>query len=446
MPDFNDVHTALGLDAVRAQINAAISPEDHSGSTFERLSKLDEIEYERVRTEEAERLGVRVAFLDKQIKNLKKPETQKSSTLPEIEAWHEPVDGMWLFQELSSTFKSYLALQQYQAEALSLWCLFSYCIDANNIAPKLLIYSPEKRCGKTTLLDVLLGLVNNPIQASNITPAALFRVIDTYQRTVVIDEADTFINDMPEINGIINSGHRRSAAYVIRTVGDNHEPRQFSTWAPTIIAMIGKPADTIVDRSIMIEMRRKRPDESINRFIYNKAIDGLSVLAQKCKRWVIDHYDLLQDADPDMPKELNDRATDNWRPLIAIAAQISNECLDTAYLAAISLSDIKDDEDGDSIGVQLLKSISDILDADNLFTKIPSADLLDKLYEMEDRPWAEWNRGKPITARQVAKHLKPFGITPRTIRIMQRTQKGYERSQFEDAFSRYLSLPSPVYA
>src|SRR5690606_12160382 len=114
-------------------------------------------------------------------------------------------------------------------EALALWSIFSYGFNASNIAPKLLIHSPEKRCGKTTLLDVLSELVWKPILASNITPAVIFRVIESVGGTIMIDEADTFIRNNSELAGIINSGHRKKHATVWRCDGDKSEPKAFST-------------------------------------------------------------------------------------------------------------------------------------------------------------------------------------------------------------------------
>jgi len=276
------------------------------------------------------------------------------------------------------------------------------------------------------------------LPASNITPAAIFRTIDAIDGTLLIDEADTFINDSQDISGIINSGHRKSAAFVIRLVGENHEPKHFSTWAPTIIAMIGKPKDTIIDRSILIEMKRKKPEDSIERFIYHKAEPELKILNSKIVRWAADNIDYLRDADPQIPDSLNDRACDNWRPLMAIANQIGEACYKTSYDAALHLSEIEQDEDDNSPGVMLLIDIDEIFNTERTRSRISTEDLLFKLNNMEERPWVEWNRGNPITARQVAKHLKPFGVTPKKFRCGYETTRGYEKAQFHDAFERYL--------
>jgi hypothetical protein len=70
--------------------------------------------------------------------------------------------------------------------------------------------------------------------------------------------------------------------------------------------------------------------------------------------------------------------------------------------------------------------------------RVATAPLITALADMDDRSWAEWNRGRPITAHQIAILLKPFQIGPKTLRFGPVTAKGYLRAEFDDAFSRYL--------
>lgn len=379
----------------------------------------------------------------------KKPEQKRRNphkpepiSIEEAKAWDEPVNGQTLFDELTAVFSKYLALQKYQAETLALWSIFSRCFNANNIAPKLLIHSPEKRCGKTTLLHVLSELVWQPILASNMTPAVIFRVIEQIGGTIMIDEADTFIRKDSEMVGIINGGHTKKGAIVWRCDGDSNQARPFSTWAPMVIAMIGKPQDTIVDRSILITMRRKKPEEHVDRFIPHKAEKELHDLARKIARWCDDNFDALRDADPEILEELHDRAADNWRPLFAISDLISAECGSMSRIAAVQLSESEEDEDNTSPSTRLLSSIQDIFEITGE-ERISTEDLLKNLYQIEDGMWLDWYRGNPITPRQVARHLKPFGITPKKMRIHNDSIRGYEREQFKDAFSRYLNGTVP---
>jgi putative DNA primase/helicase len=137
----------------------------------------------------------------------------------------------------------------------------TWFIDVIQVAPLAVITAPEKRCGKSLLLSLFGQLVARPITASNISPAALFRSIDAWNPTLLIDEADAFMKDNEELRGLLNSGHTRDSAYVIRIVGEKFTPTKFNTWGAKALAGIGHVADTLMDRAVILELRRKLPHE-----------------------------------------------------------------------------------------------------------------------------------------------------------------------------------------
>jgi hypothetical protein len=366
----------------------------------------------------------------------------RSLTLADAEPWLEPVDGPGLMDELVKMVQRYVVLPDGGDTLAALWTVHTHAHAASRVSPILAAISPEKRCGKTTLLTLLLGMVRRPLPASNITSAALFRAVEKYQPTLLIDEADTFLRDREELRGVINSGHTRSTAVVIRTVGDDHEPRVFSTWAPKAIAMIdngGTLPATIEDRSVVLTLRRRRPDEQVEELRLDR-LESLAPLRSRIARWAVDHHDQLRHADPDVPGELHDRARDNWRPLLAIADAVGGPWPERARAAARTVSGNADD--GDAPAVLLL------IDLHGLFTerdvdRLRSEEVVEVLSEMEDRPWPEWKRGQPITVRQLARLLRPFEIRPKKIRFGDTTAQGYELEDMVDAFSRYIPRSDP---
>jgi Protein of unknown function (DUF3631) len=188
------------------------------------------------------------------------------------------------------------------------------------IFPRLLVTSPEKRCGKSTLLDAVERLVPRALSASNISASALFRVIEAARPTMILDEADTFVRDNEELRGVVNAGHKRNGM-VIRVAGGNDkdfEPRQYSVYAPIVLAAIGRLPTTIEDRSVMVRMKRRRPDEKVESLRLDRP-NGLDELARKAARWVADHADAIRDADPVVPNSIFNRTADNWRPLLTVA-------------------------------------------------------------------------------------------------------------------------------
>lgn len=447
--DFNDMARSHGLDAAREVDNGAVNKACDE-ATFRRLADLSPVEYDRARITEAEQLKIRVSALDHEVE-ARRPRNAagnnatgsgRSLVLPDAVPWLEPVNGAVVLLDMAAVIQRHISLPRHAEIALVLWCAWAWMMDRFDIAPRLAVLSPEKRCGKSTLLEVLFCLVPRPLLTSNISPAAIFRTIEAAQPTLMIDEADTFTKDNEELRGILNSGHTRGGATIVRVVGDDFEPRIFSTWCPMVLAAIGSLPGTVEDRSIIVPMQRKAPGTTLRSFPRGgkraaALRDELQILARKVKRWADDHGPALADADPPIPAGLHDRAADNWRPLLAIADRIGGEWPDKARAASTVLSGGAS-SDSESLKVRLLADIRTILDA-TAGDRIGSQTLCDALAAMEERPWSEWRMGKPISPAQLARLMRPFGVVSGTIRLTDgTTAKGYYRDSFDEAFSRYL--------
>lgn len=151
------------------------------------------------------------------------------------------MDGAALVAEIERTIAAYVILPPHGAVALALWVLHTHAFDAASSSPRLAIVSPEKRCGKSTVLKLLHALVRRPLAATNITAAALFRTIEAHQPTLLVDEVDTFLRDREDVRGVLNAGHERVSAKVVRCVGDDIDVRMFDVWAP--VALAGIPTE-----------------------------------------------------------------------------------------------------------------------------------------------------------------------------------------------------------
>ena len=84
------------------------------------------------------------------------------------EPWESPVDGEALLDELTATFKRYAILPDHADTALALWVTFTWCIDSLNVSPILAICSPEKQCGKTTVLTLISKFSAKSLTTSNL--------------------------------------------------------------------------------------------------------------------------------------------------------------------------------------------------------------------------------------------------------------------------------------
>jgi hypothetical protein len=234
-----------------------------------RLAALSALDYEQQRKGAAEKLDVRASILDKLVQAERERlglsgggddgKQGHAVSFPEPEPWREPVGGEFLLDGIASAIRAHVVMPDYCRDLCALWVLHSYLIDRFLISPRLGIRSPTKGCGKTLLLDVLGCLVARPLPTTNVTPAAIFRVIEAHRPTLLIDEADTFLYDNDELRGVLN-GNRKGST-VLRTVGDDHEPRAFSVYSACAIALIGALPDTLHDRSVTVDLKRRLPSE-----------------------------------------------------------------------------------------------------------------------------------------------------------------------------------------
>ena len=347
--------------------------------------------------------------------------------------WPEAVDGAALLDDLAQTYRRFVSLPD-GAEALALWIVFTYALDVFDVAPILALCSPLKRCGKTTTEELTAALANRPLTAANITVAALYRTVEQFAPTLIVDEADTFLLTNLGLRGIINSGHTRATAFVVRTVG--HEPRLFSTWGARMIALIGHLPTTLEDRAIVLPMRRRAPGETVERIRRDTLLRRLDLLRRRAARWVADHLAALQAADPAVPDALHDRQADNWRPLLAIADAAGGGWGDRARVAARTLAGAGGEADP-AVPVQLLADLRDLF-ATSAADKLATAAIIHHLIRLEERSWAEYAAGRPLTPRHLAELLEGFRIKAKQIRQGAATCKGYLRLDFTDAFRRYL--------
>jgi putative DNA primase/helicase len=410
---------------------------DPSQREIERLAALNPIAYDGEREAAAERLSCRVSTLDKEVsaKRSKRAESEAIELCADTEPCAEPVNVSELLDTVRATVRRFIVCEPETATAATLWIAFTWIVDDAHVAPLAIITAPEKGCGKTQLLDVIGRLSRRALFASNISPAATFRVIEAKAPTLLIDEADAFFRENEELRGVINSGHTRTSAYVIRTVGDNHDVRQFSTWSAKAIAGIGRLPETVMSRGIILNLRRKLKDEKVERLRH--AERGLfEMLCRKLARFGQDYGAGIGRARPDLPAALGDRAQDNWEPLLAIADVAGGDWPIKARRSALTLCGAE--QDSVSANEELLRDIRDIFDAEPI-ERMAMAELLRRLVEDETAPWATWNRGKPMTPRQLGAKLKEFGIHAGTVHVSAYEKpKGFKREQFTDAWARYL--------
>lgn len=349
----------------------------------------------------------------------------------------EPVDGAGTLELMRGMFKLFTVQQsEHHYVALALYCAYTHLSGVFRYAPRLVVTSAEKQSGKTRTLDILRELVARPLVSANATTAALYRSIGDdpeHPPTVILDEADTVFGTKmkaeqnEDLRGLLNAGFQQGTP-ALRTVGPKHEVQAFDTFAPAVLAAIGALPDTIVDRAVVVRLRRRRPGDRVEQYRLRQA-PRLHELRDRMAEWA--EGQRVHAADHLPETTLEDRPADVWEPLLTIADLIGGDWPALARAAAAHLvAEAAGTAAAEvSEGIELLadtRAVLKLVKSD----RIPTASLLEHLRGVEDSRWKEYD----LTGHRLARLLKPYGITPKRTN----SQRYYARAEFEDAFTRYL--------
>ncbi len=422
-----------------------------------RLAALSPILYEQERKDAARRLGVRATVLDGEVERARPKEANADTQsvpqwVPPAEIASELVDGRELLTELIGAIRKFVMLDESAALVTGLWVLFTWIFEQvaeTNVY--LHVISPTAACGKSTLLKVLKHLTRSGWLLSRLSPSAFSRTLGSERRTLLLDEADAFLNENEAMRNLLDGASDPDTATVSFSVkrGDDWTPVELNVFVPIAIASIGalRKMQTVESRSIPIRLKRATRAElqSIAKGRRRELQAALAPIAAKCARWASDNVEKLVGVRPEMPDSLSGREQDKWEPLILVADQCGRDQQARAVAEAVAGAS----SDAQSLSELLLADVKALFEKKDEKTgrtpeELGSVVICQALAECEDRPWGEFRKeGKPITPRQLARRLRDFGLRPGTIRLGEKnTPKGYKLADLKDVFDRY----SPIIA
>ncbi|WP_328342184.1 DUF3631 domain-containing protein [Micromonospora sp. NBC_00421] len=358
----------------------------------------------------------------------------------------DQVDGAAILDAVHAALTRYVVLPSTEAvDAVALWVAATHAQAAWAHAPRLVIRAPERRCGKSRLLDVVESTCHNPLITVNASPAAVYRAIGTDNPpTLLIDEADTIFGGKnadanEDLRGLLNAGHQRNRP-TIRWDNNTRSLEKIPTFAMAALAGIGAMPDTIEDRAVVVRMRRRAAGEKVAPYRMRRDGPPLRALAEQLAAWLRPHLTALEAAEPAMP--LEDRAADTWEPLIAVADLAGGTWPARARKAADILTTEHTDTAAASDRIRLL---ADCRTAFGDLDAIPTSVLLDRLRADPEAPWADYGPAG-LTAVKLGTLLREYDITSANIRFPAPIGqvKGYQRHAFIDAWTRYCPLPDPT--
>ncbi len=365
----------------------------------------------------------------------KSPIADVKNGLPfeEVEPHSSPVNLGTLLNEIYEAILRHIVCEKEIAYASTLWIAMTYLVHLFDVIALLIVTAPEMRCGKSEFRRLIGKMVLRPLEADNMSAAVLFRSFDLWHPTLLVDEYDSFVKNNEELRGVFNAGHQRGGC-VWRCEGEKFTPKAFDVFGPKVLAGIGRLPSTLVDRGIILQLRRKLPTETIVRQ-RDVPVGYFREIQSKLARMALDCAIDISAARPMLPESLSDRARDNWEPLFQIAQVAGGGWPERAQYAALKLS--REEEGSKTVGAELLSDIHEAF-ASKKTDRLSSSDIINFLCDDDEKRWATYNRGFPITPTQVAKRLREYAICSNTIRVHGTTAKGYFLRQFTDAFARYV--------
>ncbi|HZM83025.1 MAG TPA: DUF3631 domain-containing protein [Candidatus Limnocylindrales bacterium] len=354
------------------------------------------------------------------------------------------IDGSALLDRLRETIRCYVILPSTEAlDAVTLWVAATHAITAWACAPRLVIRAPEKRCGKSRLLDLAEAASHNPLMTVNTSPAAIIRSISNDNPpTLLIDEYDTIFTkagDNEDLRGLINAGFQRNRP-ARRYDPNTRQVENLETFAMVGMAGIGAAPDTIEDRAVVIHMRRRAKDrEKVQPWRIMRDRPKVEAIGNELNAWLAPHLDQLRDTVPVMPVE--DRDADTWEPLIAIADLAGGEWPIRARTAAVALTGAREETAMTSDRIRLLADCRTIFTtAGHQAETLPTTHIIEQLKAMDESPWLD------LSPHKLGGLLRDFGIKSDTIRFPTGQAKGYRRADFADAWDRYCDVESSTLA
>lgn len=331
--------------------------------------------------------------------------------------------------------------------AVTLWAAHAHMVGHFHVTPRLALLSPEPASGKTRVLEVLELLVPLPEYSLSASPASIFRLLAKQQVTLLFDEVDAIWSQKgkddhnEDLRALLNAGYKCGAS-IPRCVGSNHEVQRFPVFCAVALAGLGDLPDTIMSRAVIVRMRRRAPHEQVSEFRQRKHGAEGHALAERLATWGAEVGRSCGDAWPELPDGIMDRPAEIWEPLIAVADAAGGHWPETARAACVALCRAAEDRQA-SLGVRLLADLRTVFgDAEALHTET----ILERLHNPEDHgldadaPWPDL-RGKPLGTRGLASMLRRYGVKPRKVKVDGRSLQGYRHEHLWDAWQRYLPTP-----
>jgi len=239
------------------------------------------------------------------------------------------LDAVKLLIEIVELLKGHVVFKnEWQVYIIAIWIMGTHLYRSFPLYPYILLQSPTKRCGKTRVLELIsaLGFNSDGVETCP-TEAVLFRDPAIRGGILPWDEAENLTTkEKVEHRAILNVSYRKGGR-VLRCEGDKHEVKRFEVYRPIALAGINYISDTTADRSLKIELIRKRRNDKVKRMHIVRMYKKLQPLRNKLflfglerSREIVEGYENFND--DYIVDDIDDRLRELFEVIIATTTGI----------------------------------------------------------------------------------------------------------------------------
>jgi len=259
------------------------------------------------------------------------------------------------------------------------------------VVPYIILLGPPS-CGKTRVLECVQQLGYRPLLTSSISPAALYRIIEEYHPTLLLDESETFANKdkNPEINAILNSGYKKGQVAVRSGTDENgFTPEVFDVYGFKVISGTKSLSETLSSRSIILTM--SKASRRVKIFTDKETSKGIRGQLLKYR------FETLGTVNPTLaqafldthPDFNNGRVLEIYHPLLQTSP--TEEIRKKIESHLTNTSEDKDNSAAVSIEAVVLQAFVDCEPKKDQLNRVKTCDVTAKINEGFERERDKWN-------------------------------------------------------
>ncbi len=361
--------------------------------------------------------------------------------LPPIESSAEEI-----YIDIYTELKKYLILKDEEYCIITLWIMASWLVDDFQTCPYLCLIAP-KSSGKTAVLSMLGELAYRSVSAISVTAASLFRAIEMWHITLLIDEAEYQIKSETEagqaLYGCLNGGYKRGS-FALRIEGDGASsarvPAAYDVFGFKAIAATKLFHPTLESRSIIINMVQGIPQQ----IIINPG--RMAIIRAKLLFW---RFETLGKLSIVFPKSKVGRLIEMFIPLFTVAQLFENKAgrqnkilydgINKILLNKIEEMEIdRQEEEQGSEDAIIVSAIYDLSENETISTR----DIATELNWIDE--YTDQKESAKVYSK-IGKILKILGIKTKHTkhaRIINHLEPSVQRV-LDKLYKRFLLYPSP---